>query len=292
MFFDDPKLEVVKHYTSEELKPIVDQLIKALTLMNKYTVIPVYYIQCIVSKFTKKVYFVLIAYDDKEYIIESANLLPHLKDIVYEKTPKTITPIAIVYPNELKCKDLVYNMNEEFYYSDLYICYGKDFKDAITKDESLVKRCTLYRNTRTNEIRTIIECDDKLSDTFAKTISSKNLALPLVKYAKSTAHSLTDIINEIISSPPKVIQDSTMLTSIVDSVKDNQMDGTFTKPIFLFKDFMKQKPTAMRYWFKETQDTISFMTVALEQFFKSSEHSSFIIYRYINGVINSLKGEV
>lgn len=297
MLLDDQKLEVVRQYSNDETSKIVKTLIKALTLMNKYTVIPVYYIQCIVSKLTKDVYFVLIAYDDKEYIIESANLLPHLKDVVYEKMPKTITPIAIVYPKNIKYRDLIYNTSDEYYYSDLYICYGKDFKNALSKDDTLIQDCIIYRNTRTNEIRTIIKCSDILSDMFAKTISSKNLSLPLIKYAKSTANSLVPIINEIVSKNPVEMKDDVMISSMMDFVKDNQMDGNFTRPIYLFKDFMKQKPTSLQYWFKEVTSNymgndVKFMTVALDQYFKSSDHSSFIVYRYINDVITSLKGEI
>ena len=297
--------ELIKTLVDDELnKEIIEPLIKELTLINKYTIIPIYFLQFLVVKSTKAIKIVLSANDNREYLIETANTENHFKAVIYEKMPKSVTPITLVYPSGVSLLDTVYNKCEEYDYSSVYMISGKELKDALSKKLITITKADIYLR-KNGSLNVILQWkyDSSLQDILISPVPSlaSTTRLPLVNFAK-TSKSLVPIIESIVKTYtfPLISYDSIInkddgnkISSLVDKVKLDQMlsISKASENFKIFKDFIKQKPNKIRVWSSDDfENDTHIKTVALDMYFKNADSSSLLIYRYVDDVVDSIIG--
>lgn len=294
---------IIKTFEGDSLKPIIDSLITELTTINKYSILPVYVLQIVINKLDMVPKIILSAYDNKALITEASSLTPHLEDVIHEKTPKNITPIVIVYPNTITYKDVILGNNDQYYYSSVYLIIGKELKDGIKTGKINISKIELISDMGKLNVLTKIYWE--ISSDYEECVSPipftiKSFKLPFSNYAIS-AKSLRSIINEISSTPDvNIIDDQEILTSMFDSVKEDQMlDMPGTESVKIFKDFIKVKPTNIFTIFNREKyvkdalsntDSISIVNVFFRMFFKSNKLNVGIFYRYFDNIFDTLNG--
>ena len=307
-------MNTIKVFEGQELdKLIIKPLIEALTAMNKYSVLPVYMMQFVIPKLDMIPKVVLTAYDNKSLITEASSLTSHLEDVIHEKTPKTITPAVIVYPESLSFSDVVIG-KDDYFYSSSYLIVGKELKDGLKNNKVSINKIELKSDSGRMHVETIIDWslipynksseDSGEKETYypeeciSKIPFSINpLHLPFKNYLK-ISKSLSSIINTIanISTDPNmvIIDDSKDIASIFDDIKENQMiDIPMTNGIKIFKDFVKVKPTKFLFIYKrdEFNDISSIANVFCEMYFKSNHCNVGIFYRYLDNIFDCLSGK-
>mgnify|MGYP003299115020 CR=1 FL=1 len=147
-------MNTIKIFEGVELeKIIIKQLTDALTTMNKYSVLPVYMMQFIIPKSNMIPKIVLTAYDNKSLITEASSLTSHLEDVIHEKTPKTITPAVIVYPEDLTFSDVVVG-KDDYYYSSSYLVIGKELKDGLRNNRVSIDKIELKSDSNRMRVET------------------------------------------------------------------------------------------------------------------------------------------
>ena len=115
------KFVELKRFQGDELQKIIlDPLDTLITNINKYTVIPIYVCNFIVSKFDMIPKMVLVAYDDKSLITEVIASDSMLESILMEKTPDVVSPTIMVYQNDVPRNSIMFNYDENYYYSTSY----------------------------------------------------------------------------------------------------------------------------------------------------------------------------
>ena len=298
---------VINTFEGDELKKIIiNPLIDALTAMNKYSVLPVYVLQFVINKLDMVPHPILTAYDNKSLITEASSLIPHLEDVIHEKTPKNITPTVIVYPEYLNYRDVILGSSDSFYYSSAYLISGKELKDNLKNGFTNISKVELISDMGQFNIMTKIHWNlvDEVKDNETITTeqciepmpySIKLFKLPFMNYAESVK-SLRPIVNEIANINEQnnlIITDDSILADIANNVKEDQMiDIPGTESIKIFKDFVKVKPTKAFTVFKRecyTDDT-AVTSVFFEMYFKSSHLNVGIFYRYLDNIFDTLSG--
>lgn len=307
------KMTTIKVLEGSELEKIVTKpLIDALTTMNKYSVLPVYSLQFIIDKSNMLPYPTLVAYDNKSLITEASSLTPHLEDVIHEKSPKTITPAVIVYPEGIDFSTMVVG-SENYHFSSSYLIVGKELKDNLKNSKLELVRATIVSDIGRMNVETKLEwkfipyqkaTDDidvkteAIVDTCVSDIpfTIKPLHLPFKNYLK-ISKSLTGIIDTIanIATLPNlsVIDDPKELSELFNIVKEDQMIDFPTANVKLFKDFMKVKPTkaTVIYTKGNFNNDTEVTSVFFEMYFKANHYNVGIFYRYLDNIFDTLSGE-
>lgn len=298
---------VIKTFEGDELKKIIiNPLIDELTAMNKYTVLPVYALQFVINKLDMKPRPILTAYDNKALITEASSLIPHLEDVIHEKTPKNITPTVIVYPEDIGYSDVIIG-KDDYHYSSAYLIAGKELKDNLKNGLVNISKVEVVSDMGQFNIMTKIHwnlVDETKDDIIVPTeqciepmpFTIKLFKLPFSNYAESIK-SLRTIVTEIANVKTEqnslIISDDSILADIANNVKEDQMiDIPGTESIKIFKDFVKVKPTKAFTVFKRecyTDDT-AVTSVFFEMYFKSSHLNVGIFYRYLDNIFDTLSG--
>lgn len=284
---------------------VLTPLISALTVMNKFTVLPLYYVHFLVSKISYVPKIVITSIDDRDTLISASNADTHMNDLIYDKTPKTVSPTAIVFPSDMHYSDLIYNVSEDYYYSSTYIVAGKELKDMLAKKTVEIMGLKIYSDNLRKNVRVSIGWKFNTSEGYKEAPglilyplpeTIKELKLPLINYT-SIKPQLNDIIKVIASEMPKVNyqgtnkEDLIKINEIVNETKENQMFNIPDTDIKLFKDFIKQKPANMKIWSCDNYDNeskVDVKDIALNMSFGNSKQDVILIYRYLNNIIDSL----
>jgi len=282
---------------------IVAPLIQALTLMNKFSVLPVYFMQFIISKSTYMPHVILTAYDDRDMVISASKSVSHLNSVIYDKCPKTITPAAIVYPQNVSLRDVLYNVSEDYWYSSSYVICGKELKDALNKKNIEFTKLRIYTDIQKRHARVSIGWKACAKKPEEATITELNvilapiseavdsIRLPLSNICKKIP-SYGSIINTVAQNAPTSFKsedpdDATVINQITTNVKENQMIHVEKTEAKIFKDFVKQKPEGIMIW-TCIDDTTDIRDVALHMNFKNNKNNVILFYRYIDNVVDSL----
>jgi len=282
---------------------ILKPLNNALTLMNKYSVLPIYFMQFIVDKATLLPIITLTAYDDRDMVLSMANSVNHMCDIIYNKTPSTITPSVIVYPNNMDRNDVLYNTSEKYYYSSVYVICGKELKIALSKNKLQILKVKIQCDKYMRSAKTIIawktnadteeEANELENNIMLYPISDniRLIKLPLINIC-SKIQSVKPILESVINpnNEPAVWYGKDLeLSNIVTDIKDEIMCSFKNSDIKIFKDFIKQKPDTLYLWKSENvKDKQNIVSVAADMVFNKTKYNSLILYRYIDNIYDSL----
>lgn len=281
---------------------ITAPLIQALTLMNKYSVLPVYFMQFIISKSTYMPHIILTAYDDRDMVLSASKSVSHLNSVIYDKTPKTITPAAVVFPQDVSLRDVMYNTAEEYWYSSSYVISGKELKEALSKKTIEFTSVKIYSDIQKRNARVSIgwkanaakqeECNTLELSVILSPISESNdvIKLPFSNICKKIP-TYKNIVTTIMNNVPTSFKssdadDATVINQMTSNVKENQMISIERSEAKIFKDFIKQKPENISIW--TTIDDDNIRDVALNMNFKNNKNNIILMYRYIDNVIDSL----
>ena len=282
---------------------IVSPLIQSLTLMNKFSVLPIYFMQFLISKTTYIPYIVLTAYEDRDMVLSASNAISHMNSIIFDdnKCMKTITPAALVYPQEINMRDVVYNTSEDYWYSSSYVISGKELKNALQKKQIEFTNVQIYSDIQKRTTRVSIGWKSSVKDPSEAEIlelgvilapisdSVEAIRLPMINICKKTP-SFIDIINEMIKSNPVEFksenkEDANVLSSLTTDVKNNQMVNIDRTDAKVFKDFIKQKPENMSVW-TQIDDKTDIRSVSINMGFKN--RNVLLMYRYIDNLVETL----
>lgn len=284
---------------------ILTPLVSALTVMNKFTVLPLYYVHFLVSKISYVPKIVITSIDDRDTLISASNADTHMNDLIYDKTPKTVSPTAIVFPSDMHYSDLVYNVSEDYFYSSTYIVAGKELKDMLSKKVVEIVGLKIYSDNLRKNVRVSIGWKFNTSEGYKEAPglilyplpeTIKELKLPLINYT-AIKPQLNEVIKIIASKTPEIYyqgvnkEDLVKINEIVNGTKESQMYNIPSTDIKVFKDFIKQKPTNMRIWSCDDYDDesqVDVKDVALNMSFSNSKQDVILIYRYLNNIIDSL----
>lgn len=308
---------IIKTYEGNELKKVViDPLVSALTVINKYNIFPNYILQFIISKVGYIPYVVLTAYEDKSLLIETSSYSPHLEEIMHIKSPKTAAQTVIVYPEGIKYSDVILENSDEFYYSSSYLISGKELKDNIKNGKIDFYKLELVSDLNRTKIRSNLfwkmipysskdpdgeqelvaeECIGKIPS------SIKLFQAPFINYSKITKKysSIISAIMDIANNPLSVIiDDDETLKSMFETIKEKQMINIpRLKDIKVFKDFIKVKPSkltviASKDKYTMEDDGIFAISVFFNMYFKTNHYNAGIFYKYIDAIFNNLIGSI
>ena len=285
-----------------------EKLISALTVMNKYTIIPVYFMQFIISKITLIPNIVLVAYDDRGLALSMTKNQSHMHSTICDKYPKTATPTVLTYPQNINYEDILINKSEDYYYSTSYMICGKELKNALSKkliEFTKIQICSdaLRKNVRVsigwkgnpNNADNPEESDEAMLNVILSPVPEtiEAVKLPLSNYVKHSS-TFKGILTEIANHSPlsydaKNKDDYSQILSLTNGVKDEQMVTFPTTSFKVFKDFIKQRPNIFKIWGNtENHEDVSITTVCLDLGFNSSKQHSLILYRYLENVVDSL----
>lgn len=284
---------------------VLTPLISALTVMNKFTVLPLYYVHFLISKISYVPKIIITSIDDRDTLISASNADTHMNDLIYDKTPKTVSPTAVVFPSDMYYGDLVYNVSEDYFYSSTYIVAGKELKDMLSKKVVEIVGLKIYSDNLRKNVRVSIGWKFNTSEGYKEAPglilyplpeTIKELKLPLINYT-SIKPQLNEIINAIASKTPDVIyqsankEDLVKINEMVNETKEKQMYNIEGTDIKVFRDFVKQKPTNVKIWSCDNIDSennVDVKDVALNMSFNNSKQDVILIYRYLNNIIDSL----
>ena len=313
--------EIIREFSEPDSINVnfLNPVLTLLTNMNKYTTIPVYFLQVLVSKVTYLPKYIVTAYDNLDLITNTSAAVPHLEDIIHQKMPKTITPSAIVYPEDIQASEVLYKKNENYVYSTVFLVSGKELKDALKNETILIKRILIKSDMNRREFQVDIEWTDNIYDEVTKlpieqpemispiTDSLVPLHLPFSNYVKSVS-SYKDIVEHITNMMASNVEvgekdqgykysekniGKNLIESMVTNVKEENMiclpDGNTS----LFKDFIKVKPTTFRYWAcnSKINDDVETRNVCLDMYIKSSKCNVMLFYRYFDKLVNEIVGK-
>lgn len=282
---------------------VVAPLIQSLTLMNKFSVLPVYFMQFLISKSTYMPHIILTAYDDRDMVLSASKSVNHMNSVIYDKCPKTITPAAVVYPQEISLRDVIYNTSDDYWYSSSYVICGKELKDALSKKHIEFTNLQIFSDIQKREARVSIGWKSSVKKPEDGTIVELNvilapiseavdaIRLPLSNICKKI-NSFTSIINTIAKNVPTSFKsddpdDATVINQLTANVKESQMLKVDKSEAKVFKDFVKQKPDSMLIW-TDINDETDIRDVALNMCFKNNKNKIILLYRYIDNVVDSL----
>lgn len=280
---------------------VLKPLNNALTLINKYSVLPIYFMQFIIDKITLLPYIVFTAYDDRDMILSVANPVNHMCDVIYDKTPATITPSVIAYPSNIDINEIIYSTSERYYYSSSYLVSGKELKTALSKEKIKIEKLIVTQDKRFKTAKTVIAWKVN-ADTEDEAIELENnimlypipdglkvVKLPLINIC-SKIKSLKPIIESVINTEPAVWLGKDLdLSNMVTDIKDEIMCTFKNSDIKIFKDFLKQKPDTLYLWKSESmEDNQRIISVAANNVFNKTKYNSLILYRYIDNIYDTL----
>ena len=299
---------VIKTYSGEELDALIlKPLDKLITSMNKYTVLPIYVCNFLISKIDYVPKIVLAAYDDKALITEISASNTGLEETLMAKAPQVVYPTVLVFGNDIPVSSVISNFDEMYWYSTSFVIYGKGFKDLVkggtpvkkTKDDEdgekpisgSIKEIRIVQNGKSCSVE--IDGDyDEQGLISAIPSSADVVKLPFGNYKKK--HPSYENIIALIAenSPVANISDQTVLAKLLDDVKEEQaafIPGTNDQ---LFKDFYKMRPTAMSvYHIRESiKEDLNIVDVALIMSYKSGNLTHVVFYRYIENVVQKIIG--
>lgn len=296
------ELNLLKEFEGDPLeKDVIAPLVQSLTLMNKFSVLPIYFMQFLISKSTYMPHVVLTAYDDRDMVLSASNAIGHMNSVIFGDTKcmKTITPTAIVYPQSISLRDVIYNTSEDYWYSSSFVISGKELKNILQK--KLVEITNLRINTDSQKKIARVSIGWKTSEsdpvdlnTLLAPISDSVYAirLPLINICKKI-NSFNDIISEIVKSVPTSFKssdpdDATIINNLANDVKENQMIDIPKTEAKVFKDFIKQKPENMLIWSHRDDEEIGVRSVAIDMNFKNNKSNVILMYRYLDNLLDSL----
>ena len=295
------KFVELKRFQGDELQKIIlDPLDTLITNINKYTVIPIYVCNFIVSKFDMIPKMVLVAYDDKSLITEVIASDSMLESILMEKTPDVVSPTIMVYQNDVPRNSIMFNYDENYYYSTSYLIYGKDIKTLIK--ENLITDVIIYGDPLKTNISIDIKGNFDQQGLFIKVPDSASvLKLPLHNYVRRH-ETYNDIFSKVANQEGVLISDQTYLGDLFSEVKAEQSCVIKnTNGIQLFKDFMKQKPTALIVYSNKgnssfaklglkVEPNLNIVDVALEMSYIGNKVTHMVFYRYIENIVDKIVG--
>lgn len=296
------ELNLLKEFEGDPLeKDVIAPLVQSLTLMNKFSVLPIYFMQFLISKSTYMPHVVLTAYDDRDMVLSASNAIGHMNSVIFGDTKcmKTITPTAIVYPQSISLRDVIYNTSEDYWYSSSFVISGKELKNILQK--KLVEITNLRINADSQKKIARVSIGWKTSEsnpvdlnTLLAPISDSVYAirLPLINICKKI-NSFNDIISEIVKSVPTSFKssdpdDATIINNLANDVKENQMIDIPKTEAKIFKDFIKQKPENMLIWSHRDDEEIGVRSVAIDMNFKNNKSNVILMYRYLDNLLDSL----
>lgn len=290
-------IETLRNFDGDALQEsILKPLDTLITSISKYSVLPVYVLSFMISKINYIPKLVLSAYDDVALMTETSASNAELEHKLIFKTPDSIYPTVVVYPNDLSRDSILYSHSENYIYSSTFLIHGKDIKESIKNH--LIDKVVL----RSNTARTIFDIDiigafseDGLVSKIPN--NADVVRLPLINYAKKHP-TYNKILTEIASGNGTIIADS-CLAELFAKVKGTQSCGIPGSDIIVFKDFIKQKPTGMIVYsvseevertINDSKETISIKNVALEMSFKNSKCTHVLFYRYMDKILDKIIG--
>ena len=295
---------LLREYEGDALETnVLAPLLQALTLMNKYSVLPVYFMQFLISKSTYMPHIILTAYDDRDMVISASKNVSHLNSVIYDKCPKTVTPAAVVYPQDVALRDVLYNTSEDYWYSSSYVISGKELKNALQKKTIELVKVRLTSDVQKRRVRAAIAWKSSVKNPEEAQITELDvilapiadnvdtIRLPLVNICKKIP-TFKSIINTVAGGVPLAFKsdnpdDVTDINSMANGVKDELMVDIPRSPAKVFKDFIKQKPENMLVW-TDINDESGIRDVAINMSFKNNKYNSILMYRYIDNIVDSL----
>lgn len=308
---------IIKTYEGDELKKaIIDPLVTALTVINKYNIFPNYIMQFMISKVGYVPYIVLTSYEDKNLLIETSSYSSHLEEVMHNKSPKTAAQTVIVYPENIKYSDVILENSDEFYYSSSYLISGKELKDNIKNGRIEFYKLELVSDLNRTKIQTNLfwkmipystkdpdgEKEILAEECIGKIPSSiKLFQAPFINYSNITKkyNEIISAIINIANNPLSVvIEDDDVLKDMFETIKEKQMvDIPRLNDIKVFKDFVKVKPTkltvvASKEKYTNENDGLFAISVFFNMYFKSSHYNAGIFYKYIDSIFNNLIGSI
>lgn len=290
---------ILKTFEDDELeKQILKPLDSLITNVTKYTILPICVCNVLISKINCVPKMVLAAYDDKALMTEVSASDFELETVLMDKSPdEVVSPTVIVYSNDIPRSSVLFDHDEMYHYGSSYLIYAKGLKDAI-KNKSITK-AIVYKSG--NKCGLKFESGTDLYGIMSPlTDSASIIRLPISNYSKKHP-AYSTLFSKIANQQGEIISDQEYLANLFAQVKDMQSCSILaTDNITLFKDFMKQKPTALVVYSNREKDASSLgvklgndlgiVDVALEMSFSGAKVTHFVFYRYIENIVSKIVG--
>ena len=285
--------QLLFNYTGSELDLLIlKPLSELLTGIKKYNTQSVVILHFLINKVNYQPKMVLIAYNSKPFMTQLCSKTASLEKNLLENADDSMTPSVIVMDTSLQFKEILLSNYEGYYYSTSYLVAIDELKKAL-KEPECISEAAFY----TDKTRSRIGCI--LKGTFATSEDPNNILLspisdfviaaklPFCNYAKLIKGYRP--ILETVTTTDGCDVDLKQSQSLFQSVKDEQMVPFDTSNILVFKDFLKQNPTSLKYFYCKND---SIVDVCMRTEYDKSKLQHIIFYRYIEGVLDSMKGMI
>lgn len=292
-------VEIIKTFEDEDLeKSILKPLDSLITNVTKYTILPICVCNVLISKINCVPKMVLAAYDDKALMTEVSASDFNLETILMDKSPgEVVSPTVVVYPNDIPRSSILFDHDEMYHYGSSFLIYAKGLKDIIK--EKLITKAEVCKSGNTYSIK-FTSSVDLNAVMLGLTDSANVIRLPISNYAVKHP-SYSTLFSKIANQQGEIVSDPDYLCGLFNNVKEEQSCKIVgTNNITLFKDFMKQKPTALVVYSNRDKDASSMgiklsdnlgiVDVALEMSYSGAKVTHFVFYRYIENMVDKIVG--
>jgi hypothetical protein len=273
-------------YQDERLSIINNLLDSLLLSLSKYATSPVCVMQFLISRINLKPDIVLSSYNDKNIITQASKANNYLNLSMMDADSDSTNPTVIVFQSSLNSNDIIFNAGEDYYYSSAYLIGIKGMREAIK--EKGIKRFAVYTNNDRSSVSCNLEISKPVEIMRLPEFPAVAIKLPFRNILKANPQ-YAGIIKEIMEGRAVPLSKEE-IDALFESVKKEQIAAY--EDIKILKDFMKQKPLAMKiYQSKSIFKGDSISTVSLNMEF-NNKLTHILFYRYIDGIVDKVLGDI
>jgi hypothetical protein len=289
----DGALEKLISFDAQSYKEIFKNHVeKTIIGIDKYNVPPVYSLQFALNRFNYQPQPVLMSVDDNVALIKGHS--DSFESLIRDNRTDYVPPTVIIAPQNISIRSLILGETNRppIIYTPFYLLIGSEFKQKIVDDS--IGSLHVYSNKQRDKfvVRLGDAANEPLSDAAFASIALMNTAiayplkLPFINFVNGVNQNYREIVNAI-NLNIKYSFDKDRCGEVWKDIQDN---GIYTlindDPIFIYKDFVKQKPNHMDVYYAkntigENEEKREVMNICLDMYFDTSKLHHIVIYRYL-----------
>jgi hypothetical protein len=279
-------LEYKNAKDDETLEFLIYRPLDALLLAAaKYNTLPIGIIQFLISRINFQPVIILTVYDDKAFMSNISKIDNKLNIAMCDGSiSDSVSPTVIIFPTKFRTEDIIYSYADLYYYSSAYIVDLKGLKEGLKKKE-IIRYAVYTDSAERRDVGCNIESLDDIG--LVKLPESKKIPvkLPFRNITKYNKY-YEDIVSAIMGNDATAVSKEE-IEAIYESLKNEQNYNI--NGIYLFKDFMKQKPLSLTIYSSLIKGEVNIRTVCLRMDF-NTKLTHMVFYRYIDGVVDKIIG--
>jgi hypothetical protein len=203
-----------------------------------------------------------------------------------DSLPDAVSPTVIIYPSLLKSEDIIYNRSDFYEYSSIYQIDLLKARKALK--EGLVTGYKLFTDSPSRrKFSCVIECGENSGLIKLPRLKDAPLKLPFMNILKLN-RKYESIISSLMGND-YLIASPEEINEIVSTLKEKQ--SYVFNHIQLFKDFIKQKPSALNIYSSLENEGEMVRSVCLKMDF-NNKLTHLVFYRYIDGIMKRITGTI